>query len=90
MRLAGIGGVLAVLAVLTVLADAAGCSASRLPALLLITAMPLPPSAPRLLVDCNQLAVDIDNEIMIVYNFIRDKYRCAGAEQGSGCRGAGL
>ena len=25
--------------------------------------------------DCNQLAVDIDNEIGIVYNFIRDKYR---------------
>lgn len=29
----------------------------------------------RLLVDCNQLAVDIDNEIVIVHNFIRDKYR---------------
>eukprot|EP00887_Chlorella_sp_A99_P004777 scaffold4.g4777.t1 len=29
----------------------------------------------KLLVDCNQLAVDIDNEITIVYNFIRDKYR---------------
>ncbi|GAB4824063.1 hypothetical protein N2152v2_011109 [Parachlorella kessleri] len=29
----------------------------------------------KLLVDCNQLAVDIDNEIGIVYNFIRDKYR---------------
>lgn len=25
--------------------------------------------------DCNQLAVDIDNEIVIVYNFLRDKYR---------------
>jgi hypothetical protein len=29
----------------------------------------------RLLVDCNKLAVDIDNEIIIVHNFIRDKYR---------------
>lgn len=29
----------------------------------------------RLLVDCNKLAVDIDNEIVIVHNFIRDKYR---------------
>jgi U4/U6 small nuclear ribonucleoprotein PRP31 len=29
----------------------------------------------KLLVDCNQLAVDIDNEIVIIYNFIRDKYR---------------
>lgn len=29
--------------------------------------------SPRLLVDCNQLAVDIDNEIVVVYNFIRDK-----------------
>lgn len=25
--------------------------------------------------DCNQLAVDIDNEIAIVHNFMRDKYR---------------
>lgn len=29
----------------------------------------------RLLVDCNALAVDIDNEIVVVHNFIRDKYR---------------
>eukprot|EP00983_Pelagomonas_calceolata_P037067 1136170-Pelagomonas_calceolata.AAC.3 len=29
----------------------------------------------RLLVQCNRLAVDIDNEITIVHNFIRDKYR---------------
>jgi hypothetical protein len=29
----------------------------------------------RLLVKCNRLAVDIDNEIVIVHNFIRDKYR---------------
>lgn len=29
----------------------------------------------RLLVDCNRLAVDIDNEIAIVHNFVRDKYR---------------
>lgn len=29
----------------------------------------------RLLVDCNQLAVDIDNEIGIIHNFMRDKYR---------------
>ena len=29
----------------------------------------------RLLVDCNQLAVDIDNEIAVVHNFMRDKYR---------------
>ena len=36
-----------------------------------------PPPCPlaRLLVDCNQLAVDIDNEIVVVYNFIRDKAR---------------
>ena len=33
----------------------------------------LPPR--RLLVDCNQLAVDIDNEIVVVYNFIRDRYK---------------
>jgi hypothetical protein len=26
-------------------------------------------------VDCNQLAVDIDNEIAVVHNFMRDKYR---------------
>lgn len=25
--------------------------------------------------DCNRLAVDIDNEMAIVHNFIRDKYR---------------
>ena len=31
--------------------------------------------ARRLLVDCNKLAVDIDNEIAVVHNFIRDKYR---------------
>ena len=29
----------------------------------------------RLLVDCNQLAVDIDNEIASVYGFMKDKYR---------------
>ncbi|CAK0786916.1 hypothetical protein CVIRNUC_010130 [Coccomyxa viridis] len=29
----------------------------------------------RLLVDCNQLAVDIDNEIAIVHIFMRDKYK---------------
>jgi hypothetical protein len=29
----------------------------------------------RLLVECNKLAVDIDNEALIVHNFIRDKYR---------------
>lgn len=29
----------------------------------------------RLLVECNRLAVDIDNEIAIVHTFIRDKYR---------------
>lgn len=29
----------------------------------------------KLLVDCNALAVDIDNEIINIYNFIRDKYR---------------
>lgn len=33
----------------------------------------------RLLVDCNQLAVDIDNEIAIVHNFMRDKYRWPAA-----------
>ena len=25
--------------------------------------------------DCNQLAVDVDNEIAIIHNFMRDKYR---------------
>ena len=29
----------------------------------------------RLLVDCNQLAVDIDNELVVVHNYIRDRYR---------------
>mmetsp|Transcript_32954 Transcript_32954/g.83657 ORF Transcript_32954/g.83657 Transcript_32954/m.83657 type:complete len:498 (-) Transcript_32954:312-1805(-) len=29
----------------------------------------------KLLVQCNRLAVDIDNEIAVVHNFIRDKYR---------------
>eukprot|EP00879_Flechtneria_rotunda_P011202 GHRR01011700.1.p1 GENE.GHRR01011700.1~~GHRR01011700.1.p1 ORF type:complete len:418 (+),score=108.76 GHRR01011700.1:198-1451(+) len=29
----------------------------------------------KLLVECNKLAVDIDNEIVVVHNFIRDKYR---------------
>lgn len=29
----------------------------------------------QLIVDCNSLSVDIDNEIQIVHNFIRDKYR---------------
>lgn len=29
----------------------------------------------QLIVDCNQLMVDIDNEIAVVHNFIRDKYR---------------
>eukprot|EP00959_Pyramimonas_sp_CCMP1952_P404623 8480081-Pyramimonas_sp.AAC.1 len=29
----------------------------------------------KLIVECNQLAVDIDNEIAVVHNFIRDKYR---------------
>jgi len=28
-----------------------------------------------LIVECNQLAVDIDNEISTVHNFVRDKYR---------------
>ena len=25
--------------------------------------------------ECNQLAVDIDNEIVVVYNFLRDRYK---------------
>ena len=29
----------------------------------------------QLIVDCNSLSVDIENEIQIVHNFIRDKYR---------------
>lgn len=29
----------------------------------------------QLIVDCNALSVDIDNEIIIIHNFIRDKYR---------------
>lgn len=34
-----------------------------------------PRCTPRLLVECNRLAVDIDNELVVVHNFIRDKYR---------------
>jgi U4/U6 small nuclear ribonucleoprotein PRP31 len=37
--------------------------------------MGVPLSASRLLVECNRLAVDIDNEIAVVHTFIRDKYR---------------
>lgn len=33
------------------------------------------PSPRRLLVECNRLAVDIDNEIIVVHNFLKDKYR---------------
>ncbi|KAM3396948.1 hypothetical protein P3S68_000460 [Capsicum galapagoense] len=29
----------------------------------------------QLIVDCNALSVDIENEIVIIHNFIRDKYR---------------
>ena len=29
----------------------------------------------QLIVDCNALTVDIDNEVVLVHNFIRDKYR---------------
>ncbi|XP_074562687.1 U4/U6 small nuclear ribonucleoprotein Prp31 homolog [Curcuma longa] len=29
----------------------------------------------QLIVDCNALSVDIENEILIIHNFIRDKYR---------------
>ncbi|KAL1194611.1 putative U4PU6 small nuclear ribonucleoprotein Prp31 [Cardamine amara subsp. amara] len=29
----------------------------------------------KLIVDCNQISVDIENEIVIVHNFIRDKYK---------------
>ena len=29
----------------------------------------------QLIVDCNALFVDIENEIVIIHNFIRDKYR---------------
>jgi RNA processing factor Prp31 len=29
----------------------------------------------QLIIDCNTLLVDIDNEIVLVYNFIWDKYR---------------
>ena len=29
------------------------------------------PVACRLLVDCNQLAVDIDNELVVVHNWVR-------------------
>uniref|UniRef100_A0A803NUF0 Nop domain-containing protein n=1 Tax=Cannabis sativa TaxID=3483 RepID=A0A803NUF0_CANSA len=29
----------------------------------------------QLIVDCNSLSVDIENEIVIIHNFIRDKYR---------------
>ena len=39
----------------------------------------------RLLVDCNQLAVDIDNEIAIVHNFMRDKYRCGRGWNAAAC-----
>ncbi|TXG72202.1 hypothetical protein EZV62_000781 [Acer yangbiense] len=34
----------------------------------------------QLIVDCNALSVDIDNEIVAVHNFIRDKYRLKFAE----------
>ena len=30
---------------------------------------------PSLLVECNQLVVDIDNEVAVVHNIIRDGYR---------------
>ncbi len=30
----------------------------------------------KLLVECNALAVDIENEMVIIHNFIRDRYRC--------------
>ena len=36
-------------------------------------------SSEQLIVDCNALTVDIDNEIVLVHNFIRDK--CAPAAQ---------
>ena len=29
----------------------------------------------QLIVDCNALPIDIENEIIIIHNFIRDKYR---------------
>ncbi|CAI7889075.1 unnamed protein product [Closterium sp. NIES-54] len=38
-------------------------------------AAPMDESEYQLIVDCNGLAVDIDNEITIVHNFIRDNYR---------------
>lgn len=31
----------------------------------------------KLLVECNALVVDIENEIAIIHNFIRDRYRYA-------------
>lgn len=51
---------------------------------------PRPPA--RLLVDCNRLAVDIDNEMAVVHAFIKDKYRLKFPELESlvGRSGAGL
>ena len=37
----------------------------------------------QLIVDCNALSVDIENELIIIHNFIRDKYRLKFPELGS-------
>ena len=38
----------------------------------------------KLIVDCNALTVDIDNEVVLVHNFIRDKCVPRGARR-RGC-----
>jgi U4/U6 small nuclear ribonucleoprotein PRP31 len=40
-------------------------------------------------VDCNRLAVDIDNELAVVHAFIKDKYRLKFPELESLVGGAG-
>eukprot|EP00271_Cylindrocystis_brebissonii_P020029 TRINITY_DN643_c0_g2_i1.p1 TRINITY_DN643_c0_g2~~TRINITY_DN643_c0_g2_i1.p1 ORF type:complete len:500 (+),score=95.03 TRINITY_DN643_c0_g2_i1:421-1920(+) len=55
------------------LKDTAGEGAGQSSATQTLISMDDP--AYKLIVDCNQLIVDMDNEIAIVHNFIRDKYR---------------
>ncbi|CAI6002348.1 unnamed protein product [Closterium sp. NIES-65] len=55
-------------------ASASAATASSTPAAT-AAAAPMDESEYQLIVDCNGLAVDIDNEITIVHNFIRDNYR---------------
>ncbi|GJP45756.1 hypothetical protein CLOM_g5099 [Closterium sp. NIES-68] len=54
---------------------AAATAGSAATAAATAVAGPMDESEYQLIVDCNGLAVDIDNEITIVHNFIRDNYR---------------